>query len=143
VQYTPGELKVVAYKNGKKWAENTVRTTGEPQKIQLSADRAAIQADGEGLSFITVRVTDKDGLMVPNAKSTLRFSIEGPGEIVATDNGDPSNLVSFASHDRDAFNGLCLVIVRAKPGQKGTIKLKAESGGLKAGTISLKSVSRK
>jgi hypothetical protein len=39
-----------------------------------------------------------------------------PGEIVATDNGDPTSFMSFASHEREAFNGLALVIVRARPG---------------------------
>ncbi|TXK48163.1 glycoside hydrolase family 2 protein [Pontibacter qinzhouensis] len=143
VKYTPGELKVVAYKNGRKWAENTVKTTGEAHKLQLAADRAAFQADGQDLSFVTVRVTDKKGLMVPNANNTLRFFVEGPGEIVATDNGDPTNLVPFPSHERDAFHGLCLVIVRAKPGQKGTIKLKAESDELEAATITLKTINGK
>jgi len=142
VTYTPGELKVVAYKNGKKWAENIVKTTGEAQELQLSADRSTIQYDGKDLAFVTVRVTDKNGLIVPHAKNTLRFSIEGPGEIVATDNGDPSNLEPFPSHNRNAFNGLCLVIVRGRPGQKGTIKLKAESDGLDTATISLKSVNK-
>ncbi|WP_114778522.1 beta-galactosidase GalB [Botryobacter ruber] len=143
VQYTPGELKVVAYKNGKKWAEDVVKTTGEAQKLQLSADRATIQAEGQDLSFVTVRVADKSGLTVPDAKNALRFSVEGPGEIVATDNGDATNLVPFPSHERDAFNGLCLVVVRAKPGQKGTIRLKAEAAGLEAGTVALKSVGGK
>jgi beta-galactosidase len=139
VQYEPGELKVVAYRNGKKWAEDRVRTAGTAAQLEAAADRSIIQADGKDLSFITVRVTDKNGLTVPGAKNALRFSIEGPGEIVATDNGDAANLVSFASLQRDAFNGLCLVIVRAKPGQSGTIKLKAASAGLTDAVISLQS----
>jgi beta-galactosidase len=127
VKYEPGELKVVAYKHGKKWAEDIVKTTGDAQKLKMLTDRPVINADGKDLSFITVRVADKNGVTVPNANNPLKFSIEGPGEIVATDNGDASNLVAFPSHERDAFNGLCLVIVRAKPGQRGTIKLKAVS----------------
>ena len=139
VQYEPGELKVIAYKNGKKWAEDVVKTTGDAQKLQMSADRSNINADGKDVSFITVSITDKSGLTVPNAKNALSFSIEGPGEIVATDNGDATNLVPFPSHQREAFNGLCLVIVRSKPGQVGTIKLKAEGSKLESGTIVIKS----
>jgi beta-galactosidase len=139
VQYEPGELKVVAYRNGKKWAEDIVRTAGTAAQLEAAADHSVIQADGKDLSFITVRVTDKNGLTVPGAKNALRFSIEGPGEIIATDNGDAANLVSFTSLQRDAFNGLCLVIVRAKPGQPGIIKLKAASVGLTDAIISLQS----
>ena len=140
VQYSPGELRVLAYKNGRKWAEEVVRTTGEVSKLMLSADNAVISSNGNDLSFITVRVTDKNGFTVPNAKNTLAFSIDGPGEIVATDNGDAANMVSFSSSVRDAFNGLCLVIVRAKAGQQGSIRLKVTSGNLESATISLKAV---
>jgi beta-galactosidase len=138
VKYTAGELKVVAYKKGKKWAEDIVRTTGEAYQLQMAADRTTLKPDGKDLSFITVRVTDKNGSTVPTAKNLLQFTIEGPGEIVATDNGDAANMTPFPSTEREAFNGLCLVIVRAKKGQTGTITLKAKSGGLEGGTISLK-----
>jgi beta-galactosidase len=138
VRYQPGELRVVAYKNGKYWAEDVIKTTGETYQVKLFADRQTIYADGKDLSFITVQLTDKNGLTVPDANNKLKFSIEAPGEIIATDNGDPSNLISFASKERRAFNGLCLVIVRGKSNQTGIIKLRAASRGLKDGTISIK-----
>ncbi len=137
VKYQPGELIVIAYKNGQKWAEETVKTTGDAAKLELSADRNRIKADGYDLSFVTVRITDKNGLIVPRANNTLQFSIEGPGEIVATDNGDATNLVAFPSKEREAFNGLCLVIVRAKKGESGTIKLTGKSNGLEGKTIEI------
>ena len=71
----------------------------------------------------------KTGLMVPRSMNPVHFEIAGPGEIVATDNGDPTNMTPFPSHDRQAFNGLALVIVRAKRGQKGPITVQATSGG--------------
>jgi len=76
-------------------------------------------------------------LTVPRANNTLQFSIEGPGEIVATDNGDATNLVAFPSKEREAFNGLCLVIIRAKKGESGTIKLTGKSNGLEGKTIEI------
>jgi beta-galactosidase len=135
--FQPGTLKVVAYKNGKPWATDEVKTAGDPAGLKLEPDRDKICADGKDLSFITVTVADKDGLMVPRADNRIHFDIEGPGEIVATDNGDPANFESFQSHDRKAFNGLCLVIVRGKSGQPGKIKLAASADGLKVGTISI------
>lgn len=143
VKYSPGEIKVIAYKQGKRWAENTVKTTSEASKLKLSADRAIIRSDGNDLSFVTLSVTDKNGLIVPQAKNAIEFSIDGPGDIVATDNGDAANLVSFASTKRDAFNGLCLVIVRGRIGKPGIIKLKAKSNGLETATISIKTANSK
>lgn len=130
VLYQPGELKVQAYKNGKIWAEASVATTGEAAALTLTPDRSVIKADGLDLSFVTVLVVDQQGVTVPRAKQQLRFSIEGPGEIVATDNGDAASLVSFASHQRPAFNGLALVIIKAKKGQSGVIKVSVQSEGL-------------
>jgi beta-galactosidase len=131
VLYEPGELKVVAYKNGKKWAENSVKTTDSPNKLVSMADREVIKADGKDLAFITVQITDKNGLVVPRSNNPIEFILEGPGEIVATDNGNPTDMVPFNSTKRDAFNGLCMVIVRSKAGISETITVTAKSAGLK------------
>jgi beta-galactosidase len=77
-------------------------------------------------------------LTAPRAGNRIHFDIEGPGEIVATDNGDPTSFELFQSPDRKTFNGLCLVIVRGKPGQPGRIQLTAKADGLKLGTASIK-----
>ncbi|ACE85150.1 beta-galactosidase GalB [Cellvibrio japonicus] len=133
VLYQPGELKSVAYKDGKPWAEQRVQTTGPAAAIKLEADRAQIGSAGVDLSFITASIRDENGLLNPLAMNELRFSLEGPGEIVATDNGDPTSFVPFVSHQRPAFHGLALVIVRATG--PGKITLKATSDGLAAGEL--------
>jgi beta-galactosidase len=130
VVYEPGELRVVAYKDGKQWATDTVKTTAAASKLLLKPDRAAIAGDGHDLSFVTLTVADAAGLMVPRSKNLVHFEISGPGEIVATDNGDATDLSSFQDPDRKAFNGLALAIVKAKRGQTGTITLTAKSDGL-------------
>ena len=140
VVYQPGELKVVAYKNGKKWATDVMKTTGPAAKLNMQADRNTIKADGQDLSFVTVTIADKDGLLVPRSKNHVHFDITGPGEIVATDNGDATSFESFQSHERNAFNGLCLVIVRAKAGESGKIMLRATSEGLAAAEIPIATV---
>ncbi|NIJ83014.1 beta-galactosidase [Xanthomonas arboricola] len=132
VVYQPGELRVQAYKHGKPWADDRVLTAGPAARMQVSPDRSRIEGDGRDLSFVTVRLLDRDGRPAPTAGDRLRFRIEGPGELVATDNGDATNLESFASAQRNAFNGLCLAIVRATPGGRGTITLHVESEHLDA-----------
>ena len=115
-----------------------VKTAGEPDGLKLEPDRSKIRADGKDLSFVTVTLTDKRGLMAPRADNRIHFDIKGPGEIVATDNGDPTSFELFQSHDRTAFNGLCLVIIRGKPGQPGKVELIAKADGLKIGMASIK-----
>jgi beta-galactosidase len=132
VKYEPGELKIVAYKNGRPWATGVMQTTGPAAKLTLAADRAKIAADGKDLSYVTVTVADQKGRLVPRSKNHLEFDIDGPGEIVAVDNGDPTSFEPFQAEERDAFNGLALVIVRAT--QPGTITLTAHADGLKDAT---------
>jgi beta-galactosidase len=89
------------------------------------------------LSFVTLTVADAAGLMVPRSKNPITFDITGPGEIVATDNGDATDLVAFSSKERKAFNGLALAIVKAKRGQPGTITVTAKSEGLTTATTKI------
>lgn len=138
--YKPGALKVVAYKNGKQWATAETKTAGAPAKLRLEPDRTEIRADGTDLCFITVTVTDQDGVTAPRADNRIQFQIEGPGEIVATDNGDPTSFEPFQSSARKAFNGKCLVIVRSRAGRMGTIKLTARADQLGSESCTIVSV---
>ncbi|MGF7229785.1 beta-galactosidase GalB [Arachidicoccus sp.] len=135
VVYEPGELKVIAYKNGSKWATDIVRTTGVGAKLSLKSNVKSITNDGVDYAFITLRVEDKNGLMVPRSHPKVNFEIDGPGEIVATDNGDATSFESFQSHDKNAFNGMALVIIKAKKNARGRIKVMAKSAGLESATI--------
>jgi beta-galactosidase len=140
VKYEPGEIDVVAYKAGKKWATSSVKTADAPAKLEMKPDRSQIRANGTDLSFVSLRVTDERGVTAPRANNRITFSIEGPGEIVATDNGDPTSFESFQSPEREAFNGYCLVVVRAKAGLPGKITIRARSGELQEATAILTSV---
>jgi beta-galactosidase len=135
VAYAPGELKVVAYRDGKPWAQDVVKTTGQPSRLLLQADRPQIRADGLDLAFITVAIADQDGLVVPRSHNFVQFSVAGPGEIVAVGNGDAASHEPFQARQRSAYNGLCQVIVRAKPGQAGTMTLQAQSADLKSAEV--------
>ncbi|WP_229427979.1 beta-galactosidase GalB [Pseudoduganella dura] len=142
VTYEPGTIEVVAYKDGKEWARSSVKTADAPSALQAVADRATIAGDGRDLSFITVRVTDKAGLTSPRASNRVRFTVEGPGELVATDNGDPTSFESFQSPERAAFNGLVLGVVRAKAGGKGPITVRVSAEGLQGTKVQLRSTGR-
>jgi beta-galactosidase len=135
VTYQPGELKVVAYKNGKKWAGDNVHTAGPATKLVLTANTSDIDANGQELSFVTVMVEDKKGLTVPQADNLIHFQISGPGQIAATDNGDATDLTSFPSPDRKAFHGLALAIVRGT--ESGGVTLEASSPGLKSARVEI------
>lgn len=137
VVYQPGSVRVVVYKNGQKWAEDEVQTTGEARKIRLEADRNSLDAGSRELAFVTVRLTDEEGRTVPTACCPLKFEVEGAGELVATDNGDPISFTPFQSAEREAFNGLALAIVRARKGAAGEIRVRVSGEGLEPAVLQL------
>lgn len=136
VVYEPGELEVRARKDGAEWARASVRTAGEAAKLDAAPDRPAIRCGGTDLCFVTVTVRDRSGVVVPRARDVITFSVEGPGEIVAVDNGDAISFEPFQAARRSAYNGRALVIVRGKPGgAAGGVTLRAESGSLEPATV--------
>lgn len=162
--YEPGTVEVVAYKDGKVWAKDEVRTTGPATGIEMEIESGSgpgkdfggdktVEGNGNTMSldtqsindregnpryiYVDVKVADSEGRMVPTAQNVIKFSISGPGEIVATDAGDAASHVPFYSHELPAFNGLCSAIVKPT-GEKGEIVLKAESDGLDASKVVIK-----
>jgi beta-galactosidase len=139
VVYQPGTLRAVVYKKGKRWAEDTVATAGQPAKLLAAADRAQLHADGQDLSFVSVTIADKDGRPVPRTHDRITFKVSGPGEIVATDNGDATSFESFQSKERNAYNGKALAIVRTRAGERGKVTLTASAEGMEGAQVTLDS----
>ena len=130
VRYEPGTLEVVAYRNGREWARDVVRTTGEAAKLSMAVEKGEVMSDGEDLCYVNVCVQDAEGLVVPTACQVVEFSVEGPASIVATDNGDETDFDDFHSPRRRAFNGWVQAIVRPRPGASGAVRVIARSPGL-------------
>lgn len=134
VPYAAGTLKAVSRKNGSVVLTKQISTAGKAAKIILTADRSTIEAGGSDLSFITAKIVDSDGNMVPNADNLLNFNVQGPAEIAGVDNGLQTSMESFTANSRKAFNGLALVIVRSME-SAGKIVLTVSSAGLPDSTI--------
>jgi beta-galactosidase len=130
VPYEAGSLKAVGLDGGQPVATKEVRTAGPPARVTLLPDRTTIAADGSDLSFVTVRIEDKDGQLCPNADNLVRFKVDGAGRIAAVDNGNAATLEPFQADYRKAFNGLALLIVRSERGKAGPIAITATSEGL-------------
>jgi beta-galactosidase len=109
VVFDPGEVKVVARKDGKVVGEQAIKTAGPPAKIRLSKDY-----QGKTTTFITAEVVDKDGNLCPWAEDQIVFISEGTGRILGTDNGCQTSMERFTSPQRKAFFGKCMVVVTGK-----------------------------
>ena len=134
-KYEAGTVKVVAYNEaGEAVAEKEVKTAGKPHHIELVADRSTIQADGRDLSFVTVRVVDKDGNLCPDAQHEIKYSVKGEGSYRAGASGNPVSLEPFHLPKMKVFNGMMTAIVQSTD-EAGEITLTATAKGLKSAKI--------
>ena len=137
-KYEPGTVKVVAYdKDGKAVAEKEIHTAGKPHHIELVADRSVIAADGRDLSFVTVKVVDKDGNLCPNVQDLVKFKVKGKGWYRAGANGNPASLDLFHVPQMHLFNGMMTAVVQSTD-EAGEITLEATMRGVKKGKITIK-----
>jgi beta-galactosidase len=130
VPYQPGVLTAIAFRGGKEVARDVMRTAGAPARVRLLADRSTITADGDDLSFITVRVEDRDGNLCPTADNLVNFHLTGAGRIAAVDNGNAATVEPFQADYRRVFNGLALLIVRSHAGHPGKVEITASAQDL-------------
>jgi len=136
VPYEPGTIKAVSRKNGKTVLEKTIHTAGPAAKLVVSADRNIVHAGGNDLCFVTVKVVDKNGNMVPDADHLIKFELQGNAAIAGVDNGSPVSMESFKANSRKAFNGMCLAVI-APDGKPGSISLKANAEGLSSASVTI------
>jgi beta-galactosidase len=142
VAYAPGQLKAVGVVNGKEIESTVLQTSGDAEKIKLTADRKEIAANGQDLSYVTIEITDKDGILQPNAVNRLLFKVEGPGTIAGIANADMKDTDSYVGNTRKAWHGRALVIIKSAHGA-GDIKLTVSSAGLSGATLNIKAISEK
>ena len=137
VPYKPGKIEVKGKNNGNIECVKEVYTASKPSKIQMIIDRESIRSDGRDVVHIEVNITDDKNNLVPDASNLVNFRIEGEGEILAVDNGDPLSQESFRSNSRKAFNGKCLLIIKSTE-KPGTINVYATAEGLQEVHVTVK-----
>ena len=125
VKFEPGEVKVVARKDGQTVGMKTIHTAGQPDHLRLTYDYR-----GKCMTFVKVEVVDRDGNLCPWAENQVSFDASG-ARIVGVDNGSQFSMERFKDNKRKAFFGRCLVVLDGH----GTLTAKAI--GLKQATIQL------
>ena len=134
-KYEPGEVKVVAYDEaGKAIATQIVRTAGRAHHLELSADRTTISPDGKDISFVTVRVVDKDGNLVPDDGRLLNFKVTGAGSFRAAASGNPASLDAFHLPQHHVFSGQLVALVQSAE-RAGEAVLTVSAKGLPSASI--------
>jgi beta-galactosidase len=138
VPYEPGTLKAIGSTGEKTVALAELHSAGKAAKIELTADRNRILSDGQDLSYVTVEVSDVQGVRDPKSENLVLFEIDGPGTIVGVANANPTSAESYRLSQRKAWHGKCMVVIKSESAP-GSIILKATAKGLLPASIKIES----
>jgi beta-galactosidase len=127
--YEPGELMAVGYRDGVEISRSLLKTSGQPAFIRLTPDREIINAAYGDLSYVAVEMLDAEGNLARNADNNIRFTVHGPGTLLAVGSGNPKTEEMYTGNQRRLFNGLAMAVVRSD-GTEGEIAITAESDGI-------------
>lgn len=130
IEYHPGELLAVGYRNGEEVVRDVQRTAGKPAAIHMTANRNEIHGDGMDVACVTVSIVDENGIIVPNAENNVTFEVSGVGSLLGLGNGDPGCRENDKASSRHAFSGLILALIQSDD-KTGEIKVRATSPELK------------
>lgn len=141
IDYAPGTLKAIGRNGEQIVASDELRTAGPAAAVKLSTHRAKLTPDFNNVAILTATVVDAQGIPVPDASPLVNFSVEGPGQIVAVDNGDINSHEPNQATGHHAFQGTCVAYVRAN-GTPGMIKVQASAENLSPGSVSIEGLRR-
>jgi beta-galactosidase len=140
VPYEPGTLEAFGTnEGGTLLAKKALKTPSSPSQIELSWDNPlneTAQGNGESVLVINARIIDNKGEWCQRAEHTVSFEIQGEGIFLGSGNGNPVSLEKDSSMERNAYCGLCQIIVRAAIGM-GDILITATAPGMKRGELTL------
>ncbi len=134
--YEPGELKALAYKDGKESGSYMLRTAGKPAGISMQPDRNVITAGAEDLSYIDVIFVDDKGRFLPYMKEKIKITVTGAGTLQGSGSADPTTNENYFDDVTTVFDGRMLAVVRSGE-EHGTITVTASSQGLPDAVIEI------
>ncbi|ANH80259.1 glycoside hydrolase [Niabella ginsenosidivorans] len=135
VPYEPGMLKAVSYKKGSRVLERTIRTAGTPARIEATVENPNIRLAANELAYITIRILDREGNLVPDAGNEVAVTTGANAEVIAMDNGYQADQEPFRAPQRKAYNGMALAIVKGL--KKGTATITVTAKGMQRATVSV------
>lgn len=129
VDYQPGELKAVGYRDGKPCGEDLLSTAGPAAAMKATVYNVTVRAGGQGLSFITVDLVDKAGGPNLADNRTVTVKVEGAGSLQGFGSADPSSEGSYQNPACPAFHGRVMAVIRSG-GEPGECRVTFSARGL-------------
>ena len=131
--YQPGTLRAEGGND-----KVALATAATASNIRLLSDREVLAAEGNGLAFVTVLLTDGHDTLNPTADHELAVDVKGPATLIAFGNADIKDCDRYTDGTHKAWKGRALLVLRST-GQKGRVSVSVKGKGLKTGKLTLSS----
>jgi beta-galactosidase len=136
LQFQPGTLQAVGYRNGKKVTTHVLKTAGAAFQISAKSLKSKLKANDEDLALIEISIVDKDGNFVFDADNDITVHVSGEGELAGLDNGDTGYPGLFKTNVRKAFHGKLLATVHSS-NKAGKIGINITSNNLQSAKLNI------
>lgn len=131
--YQPGELIVVTYTDGSETGRHTLFTSAGPDRLQAVADRPEITSAHGDLAYVTLTLTDADGIRYPAADRAVHLEVSGAGVLAGFGSAHPAPVERLDHTTHHTYEGRALAILR--PTGPGEIRLVAKTDDCAATTV--------
>jgi len=135
LDFTQGALDAIG-RQGAHTPTFKLNKAGAAAKLGLRPDVTSLKADGRDIAQVEVCVTDKDGTIVPDARSQVTCSVTGPGRILGIENGDIRSTEDYPSKSRRVDQGRMIVYLQSGR-TAGDVTLTVSSPDLEGGSAVL------
>ncbi len=138
--YSAGTLEAVSYAaNGEELGRSVLTTAGAESKLTVTAEEPSIAANGEDLAYVSVEITDLNGIRKNLCDCPVTIAVEGAGTLAAVGSATCRTEESYLSGTFTTHNGRMIAIVRSN-GVPGSITVTAAAPGMEPVSLKIASV---
>ena len=95
--------------------------------LTVKPERISLQADGEDMTFVSVALTDRNGIVKMLEDRKVTVEVSGACELAAIGSGNPITEESFTSDSYTSWKGCMGFYVRSKEtAGEGMIRISAD-----------------
>ena len=134
LSYQSGELEAVGIdKNGKKHSRYVLKTTGKPEKIDVTVIEPSGSLKSEIIQIV-VETKDADNNTVLTADNEITCTIDGAGKLLGLEAGNNTDMGDYTDNQQRVYKGRMMAYIR-RNNHKEAIKITFSGPGLQPNTI--------
>lgn len=128
-KFTPGILEAISYDaQGKELSRSHLKSADDTTRLRVTVDRPVLQANGQDLAFLTIEITDDQGIVKMLEDCSVSVTVEGAGTLQGFGSARPFTEESFTDCEHFTYYGRAIAVIRAGL-EAGTIQVNVSAAG--------------